>query len=157
MPLLSLYFPTGGEVNGNNNLVKGKNGAYDDYDIALVGKAENGGNGGNGNTLAKLNNVLLRYGGDLVVTGGKGSDGGRGGNRQTYGDAGDGGKQGGATTPGKVAFDGKEYNPQEIKNALIAIGVPVAPNAGVNGLTKKIGEITEDQKASLAEKLSVTE
>ena len=63
----------------------------------------------------------------------------------------------GTTTPGKVAFDGKEYDPQEIKNALIAIGVPVAPNAGVNGLTKKIGEITEDQKALLAEKLSVTE
>ena len=63
----------------------------------------------------------------------------------------------GTTTPGKVAFDGKEYDPQEIKNALIAIGVPVSPNAGVNGLTKKIGEITEDQKALLAEKLSVTE
>lgn len=63
----------------------------------------------------------------------------------------------GTTTPGKVAFDGKEYDPQEIKNALIAIGVPVAPNAGVNGLTKKIGEITEDQKALLAEKLSETE
>ena len=72
-------------------------------------------------------------------------------------DAGDGGKQGGATTPGKVAFDGKEYDPQEVKNALIAIGVPVAPNAGVNGLTKKIGEITDDQKASLAEKLSTKE
>ena len=74
-------------------------------------------------------------------------------------DAGDGGKQkqGGTTTPGKVAFDGKEYDPQEIKNALIAIGVPVAPNAGVNGLTKKIGEISEEQKASLVEKLSVTE
>ena len=63
----------------------------------------------------------------------------------------------GTTTPGKVSFDGNEYDPQQIKNALIAIGVPVAPNAGVNGLTKKIGEITEDQKALLAEKLSVTE
>ena len=73
-------------------------------------------------------------------------------------DAGNGGGTGGGTAkPGKVAFDGKEYDPQEIKNALIAIGVPVAPNAGVNGLTKKIGEITEDQKALLAEKLSVTE
>ena len=72
------------------------------------------------------------------------------------GAAGDGGK-GTATNPGKVAFDGNEYEPQVIKNALIAIGVSVAPNAGVNGLTKKIGEITEDQKALLAEKLSVTE
>lgn len=73
-------------------------------------------------------------------------------------DAGNGGGTGGGTAkPGKVAFDGKEYDTQEIKNALIAIGVPVAPNAGVNGLTKKIGEITEDQKALLAEKLSVTE
>lgn len=73
-------------------------------------------------------------------------------------DAGNGGGTGSGTAkPGKVAFDGKEYDPQEIKNALIAIGVPVAPNAGVNGLTKKIGEITEDQKALLAEKLSETE
>lgn len=47
--------------------------------------------------------------------------------------------KGNEVTPGKVAFDGKEYDPQEIKNALIAAGVAVAPNAGVNGLTKKIG------------------
>ena len=73
-------------------------------------------------------------------------------------DAGNGGGTGGGTAkPGKVAFDGKEYDPQEIKNALIAIGVPVAPNAGVNGLTKKIGEITEEQTAALKEKLIVTE
>ena len=32
-----------------------------------------------------------------------------------------------------------------------------APNAGVNGLTKKIGELTDDQKAALAEKLSTKE
>ena len=73
-------------------------------------------------------------------------------------DAGNGGKQEGTkTNSDKVVFDGKEYDPQVIKNALIAIGVAVAPNAGVNGLTKKIGEISEEQKASLVEKLSVTE
>lgn len=74
------------------------------------------------------------------------------------GDAGNGGKQEGTkTNSDKVVFDGKEYDPQVIKNALIAIGVAVAPNAGVNGLTKKIGEITEEQTAALKEKLIVTE
>lgn len=65
--------------------------------------------------------------------------------------------KGNEVTPGKVAFDGKEYDPQEIKNALIAAGVAVAPNAGVNGLTKKIGELSEEQAAALKEKLNVTE
>lgn len=131
MPLLSLYFPTGGEVNGNNNLVKGKNGAYNDYDIALVGKAENGGNGGNGNTLAKLNNILLRYGGDLVVTGGKGSDGGRGGNRQTYGDAGDGGNGGN----GAASFEVTDniYSLPEVNNATLELKGGDAGKAGAKG------------------------
>ena len=65
--------------------------------------------------------------------------------------------KGNEVTPGKVAFDGKEYDPQEIKNALIAAGVAVAPNAGVNGLTKKIGELSEEQTNALKEKLNVTD
>ena len=78
------------------------------------------------------------------------------------GDGANGGNAGGSNTggeakPTKVVFDGNEYEPQVIKDALIAIGVPVAPNAGVNGLTKKIGEITEEQTAALKEKLIVTE
>lgn len=104
----------------------------------------------------RVNNLVSRGLAKLVSvkTAEEGNDGAKG-----NADAGKGGKQGGTGTinTDKVAFDGKEYDPQEIKNALIAIGVPVAPNAGVNGLTKKIGEITEDQKALLAEKLSVTE
>ena len=56
--------------------------------------------------------------------------------------------------PGKVSFRDSEYDVQDVKNALIAIGVPVAPNAGVNGLTNKIGEITEDQANALADKLT---
>ena len=59
--------------------------------------------------------------------------------------------------PTTVAFDGKDYDLQVIKDALVSIGVMFAPNAGVNGLTKKIGELTDDQKAALAEKLSTKE
>ena len=65
--------------------------------------------------------------------------------------------KGNEVTPGKVAFDGKEYDPKEIKNALIAAGVAVSPNAGVNGLTKKIGELSEEQANAIKEKLNVTE
>lgn len=68
-----------------------------------------------------------------------------------------GGEKKPVASPDKVAFDGKEYDPQVIKNALISIGVPVAPNAGVNGLTKKVGEISEEQKAALVDKLSNAE
>jgi len=75
------------------------------------------------------------------------------------GDAGNAGKAGGngAEKPTTVSFDGKDYDLQVIKDALISIGVMFAPNAGVNGLTKKIGELTDDQKAALAEKLSTKE
>ena len=59
--------------------------------------------------------------------------------------------------PTTVAFDGKDYDLQVIKDALISIGVMFAPNAGVNGLTKKIADLTDDQKAALAEKLSTNE
>ena len=44
-----------------------------------------------------------------------------------------------------------------IKEALISIGIACAPNAGVKSLTGKVEALTEDQKASLAEKLSATE
>ena len=67
------------------------------------------------------------------------------------------GKTGNNGKPTTVAFDGKDYDLQVIKDALISIGVMFAPNAGVNGLTKKIGELTDDQKAALAEKLSTKE
>lgn len=51
--------------------------------------------------------------------------------------------------PDKVAFNGSEYDPQVIKEALISIGVNCAPNAGVKGLTSKVGDLTEDQKTAL--------
>lgn len=58
---------------------------------------------------------------------------------------------------GVVIFRDEEFDVQTVKNALIAIGVAVAPNAGANGLTKKIGELTGEQADSLAEKLSTKE
>lgn len=72
------------------------------------------------------------------------------------GNAGNGGGNGGEK-PTTVSFDGKDYDLQVIKDALASIGVMSAPNAGVNGLTKKIADLTDDQKASLAEKLSTKE
>ena len=90
---------------------------------------------------------------DSVRTAEEGKDGAKG-----NADAGNGGKQGGAAqTPDKVAFDGNEYDPQVIKEALISIGVACAPNAGVKSLTGKVEALTEDQKASLVNKLSETE
>ena len=65
---------------------------------------------------------------------------------------------GAANVPGsksdKVSFEGAEYAPQTFKEALIAIGVPCAPNAGVKGLTKKAEELTEEQKAALKTELT---
>lgn len=63
----------------------------------------------------------------------------------------------GSEKPTTVSFDGKDYDLQVIKDALVSIGVMFAPNAGVNGLTKKIADLTDDQKAALAEKLSTNE
>lgn len=104
----------------------------------------------------RVNNLVSRGLAKLVSvkTAEEGNDGAKG-----NADAGNGGKQGGTGTvnTNKVAFDGKEYDPQVIKEALISIGIACAPNAGVKSLTGKVEALTEDQKASLAEKLSVTE
>ncbi len=59
--------------------------------------------------------------------------------------------------PKKVQFNGAEYDPQVIKEALISAGVAVAPNAGVKGLTSKIEALTEEQKTALAEKLTAND
>lgn len=76
-----------------------------------------------------------------------------GGKVEDSGAAGNGGDNTQKTDPSKVLFDGKEYEPQTFKEALVGIGVTCAPSIGVNGLTKKIGDLTEDQKKALAEKL----
>lgn len=70
------------------------------------------------------------------------------------GGAADGGNTQKPGNPEKVAFDGSDYDPQTIKEALVAIGVPCAPNAGVKSLTSKVADLTEDQRKALAEKLS---
>ena len=65
----------------------------------------------------------------------------------------DGGKAP-AGTPGKVAFRGAEYDPQVIKDAMVAVDIPVAPNAGEKGIANRITQLTEDQANALAEKLT---
>ena len=104
----------------------------------------------------RVNNLVSRGLAKLVSV--KTAEEGKGGANGNA-DAGKGGKQGGTGTVNtdKVAFDSKEYDPQVIKEALISIGIACAPNAGVKSLTGKVEALTEDQKASLAEKLSETE
>lgn len=68
-------------------------------------------------------------------------------------DGGEGGKAP-AGTPGKVAFRGAEYDPQVIKDAMVAVEIPVAPNAGEKGIANRLTQLTEDQANALAEKLT---
>ena len=42
---------------------------------------------------------------------------------------------------------------EAVKTALTAIGVSVAKNAGVTGVTKKLSELTEEQTKALSENL----
>jgi hypothetical protein len=59
--------------------------------------------------------------------------------------------------PDKVAFRGVEYDPQELKAAMVAAEIPVAPNAGAKGIANRLTQLTEDQENALAEKLTKTE
>ena len=47
----------------------------------------------------------------------------------------------------------KEFEVEAVKTALAAIGVSVAKNAGVTGVTKKLSELTEEQTKALSENL----
>lgn len=47
----------------------------------------------------------------------------------------------------------KEFEVEAVKTALAAIGVNVAKNAGVTGVTKKLSELTEEQTKALSENL----
>lgn len=53
-----------------------------------------------------------------------------------------------------VVFLEKEYDVKVVKDALVAIGVSVAANAGVNSITKKVSELTEEQALALGNILS---
>ena len=47
----------------------------------------------------------------------------------------------------------KEFEVEAVKTALAAIGVAIAKNAGVPGVTKKLSELTEEQTKALSENL----
>ena len=51
----------------------------------------------------------------------------------------------------------KEFEVEAVKTALAAIGVSVAKNAGVTGVTKKLSELTEEQTKALSESLKTKE
>lgn len=60
---------------------------------------------------------------------------------------------GAADGAGKIKLFEKEFDVEAVKTALDAIGITVAKNAGVTGVTKKLSELTEDQTKALSENL----
>lgn len=51
----------------------------------------------------------------------------------------------------KITVFEKEFEVEAVKVALASIGVTVAKNAGVTGVTKKLSELTEEQSKALSE------
>ncbi|MDH6308035.1 hypothetical protein M2451_002554 [Dysgonomonas sp. PFB1-18] len=51
----------------------------------------------------------------------------------------------------KIVFLEKEFEVKEVKEALVAIGITVAANAGANSINKKISELTEEQTKAITE------
>lgn len=60
-------------------------------------------------------------------------------------------KQGIDGSGSKITVFEKEFEVEEVKTALASIGVSIAKNAGVTGVTKKLSELTEDQNTALSE------
>lgn len=101
---------------------------------------------------ARINDLVKRELAEVVAVEAKHVDGNGG-----ESDGSDGGKTTDNPNHNTIAFKGEEFDVQTVKNALIAIGVAVAPNAGVKGLTAKVEALTEEQANALAEKLSEKE
>lgn len=53
----------------------------------------------------------------------------------------------------KIQLFEKEFEVEEVKAALNTIGVNIAKNAGLPGVTKKLAELTEEQNKALSETL----
>ena len=51
----------------------------------------------------------------------------------------------------KVKLFDKEFDLKAVKDAIIAIGVSIAPNAGIAGVSKKITELTDEQTKAIKE------
>lgn len=58
------------------------------------------------------------------------------------------------TDVAKITFNEKEYDLDVVKEAFASIGITLAKNIGVSGITKKIGELTEEQTQQLSEALT---
>lgn len=67
------------------------------------------------------------------------------------------GKDKGDKKPAVVSVLGTEYDLAKVKEALKAIGVSVAANAGPDNVAKKIAELTDEQATNLSAKLSESE
>lgn len=63
-------------------------------------------------------------------------------------------KDEGGNDPKTVLFNEVEYELKTVKEALKAIDQGVANNAGVDAVTKKLTELTEEQSKAVAEILS---
>jgi hypothetical protein len=55
--------------------------------------------------------------------------------------------------PDKITLFEKEFDLSAVKEALVSIGIKVAPNAGVNGVNKSVSELTDEQKTALSAEL----
>lgn len=53
--------------------------------------------------------------------------------------------------PEKISLFDKEFEIGAVKGALAEIGVSINKNAGVQAITNKLGELTEEQNKSLSE------
>ena len=58
------------------------------------------------------------------------------------------------TAPKVVSVLGNEYDLAKVKEALNAIGIETAKNAGVDAVQKKVTELTDEQANALSAKLS---
>ena len=56
-----------------------------------------------------------------------------------------------------IEFQGEEFGLDEVKAALGTIGVPVAANAGVNGVSNALAKLSEEQAANLVKTLKKEE
>jgi len=53
------------------------------------------------------------------------------------------------TVDALITFKEKEYDLKQVKDALISIGISIAPNAGATSINKKLGELSEEQTQAL--------
>ena len=99
--------------------------------------------------LARVNDLVSRGLCEIIADNGNNNGEGNGEESNPPPTGGNGGNLPPIDVTGKVALFEKWFEPQEVKDALIAIGVSVLWNAGIPSISKKISELTEEQIISV--------